>query len=740
MSYPNRHGGKCHACSDYVAAQTGFVLRGAGGLWIVQCKPCAAKGRGGAQAAAASAGPPAVAVSLLPSGEVAIRPTSRLGEALFAVYRDACAGARYDKAAGVNVVAGDRAIRVLARLRDAGFSVTGGEEVRAALADIAAQGDAARADASARADEIDRTLRARGLGLYGFQRAGVGWLASRSAGLLADDMGLGKTIQCLAAIPPGPVLVICPSVAKGVWVREAAKWRPDLTPVLLAGRGSFRWPAPGEMVVTNFDVLPVPDASTSFDEDDPEARAKAAKLAKKRETHGVLPPGCPPGTTMVVDEAHACKSTKADRTQRVRSISNAVRKNAGRVYLLTATPLLNRPPELWAVLQAADLGSEAFGGWQGFVHAFNGTPGRHGGYDWGQPRADVPERLSRVMLRRVKRDVLPDLPAKRWADIPVDLDTKTARECDALLTLLGGETFEIPRGNRVAFEKLSRVRSLLAAAKIPAMLDIVAEYEEANEPLVVMSAHRSPIDTLGARPGWATITGDTSPPERTRIEAAFQAGALRGVACTIEAGGVAITLTRASNMLFVDLDWTPSLNDQAEDRVYRIGQDRGVLIMRLVAANAVDRRLRALLAGKVQLIGASVEAAATMSAPAPVAVPELGALPPPTEPEPEAPRQMLLDGVPVDPRVLVAPREASNDVERWAIDGVCTLAAHDPDMATTINGVGFSKMDGSFGHSLASAYSESGGKLTPRQWSAVVALARKYRRQCGEEPRRSEAS
>ena len=118
------------------------------------------------------------------------------------------------------------------------------------------------------------------------------------------------------------------------------------------------------------------------------------------------------------------------------------------------------------------------------------------------------------------------------------------------------------------------------------------------------------IDALGKREGWAVITGDTSDVERTQVQDDFQAGKLKGVACTIKAGGVAITLTRATNEIFIDEEWTPALNAQAQDRCHRIGQTGNVQITRLVATHALDRRIAELLGEKTTRINATIEAAA----------------------------------------------------------------------------------------------------------------------------------
>src|SRR5262249_38834164 len=119
------------------------------------------------------------------------------------------------------------------------------------------------------------------------------------------------------------------------------------------------------------------------------------------------------------------------------------------------------------------------------------------------------------------------------------------------------------------FETFSAVRRHLAESRIKAALDLVEGFEGAGQPLGGFSAHREPVLRIGGRPGWGGITGDTSPPKRQELVEAFQLGQLKGLALTISAGGVGLTLTRASVALFIDLDWGPENNRQAEDRFCR---------------------------------------------------------------------------------------------------------------------------------------------------------------------------
>lgn len=160
-----------------------------------------------------------------------------------------------------------------------------------------------------------------------------------------------------------------------------------------------------------------------------------------------------------------------------------------------------------------------------------------------------------------------------------------------------------------SFEQFSEIRALLAEARIPAMLEEVESYEESDTPLVVFSAHKAPILELGKRDGWKIITGETKPEDRRDIVHAFQNGQLKGIGLTIQAGGVGLTLTRASNALFVDLDWTPAMNIQAEDRICRIGQTSSkVLIKRMSSTHPLDVHMQELIEFKIALAYQALEA------------------------------------------------------------------------------------------------------------------------------------
>lgn len=404
-------------------------------------------------------------------------------------------------------------------------------------------------------------------GLFPFQLEGVSFLRNAKARLLFDEMGLGKTPQALCALAAAAI-VVCPSVLKSNWQAECRRWRPDLLPIVINGRGTFRWPARGECVIINYDILP-----EDFD----------------------LPE---PGTSLAFDEAQALKNWKSKRTRASRKMVRRVHKTGGTAWLLTGAPLMNKPSELWAMLQALGLGSELYGGYDRFVKLFGGETDALGQTTWDpsavSPRAMDPIRP--LALRRTRADVLPQLPSKVYETVLLGVpQIKLATMDDAPRRF---DSIEALMERMADDPGMMGDRKRLAEWKIPALLSHVEAYEDAGEPLIVFSAHRAPVEALAGRQGWATILGGST--GRDEAVRAFQAGELRGLACTIRAAGVGLTLTRGANVLFVDRDWTPAANLQAEDRACRIGQNRAVSIIDLVADHQVDKAVTDLLIMKTR--------------------------------------------------------------------------------------------------------------------------------------------
>ena len=511
------------------------------------------------------------------NGEVMVYPEEYLGDT-FQTFISICqgVGARFEREEKMHYVNKRNAKNLILRLREH-FDV----EIHADLAK----------DMEQIQKEIDQTFkRIDDAPLFPFQGEGSKWLISRDRALLADDMGLGKTIQALMALPEnGHAIVVCPASVKGVWKKECERWRPDLKPIVISGRGHFIWPTEGQVTILNYELLP------------------DSKL------DGL------PITTLIADEAHYLKGrAKVKRVKLFRAIAKEVLSHEGRVWLLTGTPMPNSPPELWNVLTAARLQKEAFGSWENFIRIFNGYHGTFG-LVWGKkPKRDLAQKaLEGVMLRRRRLKVLPDLPTKMYRTIDVEIGPKTKKLCtEAVMELTGGKTGNIAqaiedsisnRSDAIKFEKLSEARVALATAKIPHVISLIETYEEAQEPVVVFTDHRVVTNAFAQRPGWGVIDGGVHANKRSGIVNLFQEGHYKGLALTIGAGGIGITLTKAHHAVFVDLRWTPEDNMQAEDRLCRIGQDRGVVITHMVADHELDNHTLEVVKKKMILIQATFE-------------------------------------------------------------------------------------------------------------------------------------
>lgn len=421
--------------------------------------------------------------------------------------------------------------------------------------------------------------------LFNYQKEDSIWLASKKTALLASQMGTGKTPLTVMALPHNAsVVVVCPAVIKQVWFDEINRWRPEFKKEILSGRDGYRHPEKGEVVILNYDILP-----------------RAWK-----------PPEYP--IILIADECHYLKNTRAARTKRFRKMSKTTRNESGKVWLISGTPLMNKPFELWNILGAAKMEEKVFGSWPNFLKLYKMYQDGFGAWKWGKPDESIPNRIAMVAIRRTRKEVLPELPDKfyRRHDVTIKRSAlivankfvdQTAKVGVDLESAIDGALNSAI--GTVEFEEFSAARMELSVAKIPYMLQLVEMHEDAEDPIVVFSCFKNPIRVLGERDDWMIITGDVDHKRRAEIVKAFQEGKLKGIGLTIQAGGEGITLTRAHQVIFVDQDPTPARNLQAEDRLMRIGQTKGVIISRIVADHQLDRRMYAINVRKQKLIEAS---------------------------------------------------------------------------------------------------------------------------------------
>ncbi|MGI4945038.1 MAG: DEAD/DEAH box helicase [Janthinobacterium lividum] len=483
---------------------------------------------------------------------------------------------------------------------------------------------------ASRATDADISIPASSnLSYLGYQKAGIAYALARRDTLIADEMGLGKTIQALGVMNVDAakahvagrklsVLVIAPKIALRNWQREAEKWL--VNPLSTAIWTSKKQEA-ADFVVINYDVL---------------ARPAVAKAIRARRWD-----------VAVFDEAHALKNEKAARTKAaLGSPADGITAiKAGRRLFLTGTPILNRPIELFPVLRA--VGFKEAQNYYRFAEAYCEGTNTRWGYD-ASGACNLEELQtalrSQVMVRRLKSEVLTELPAKRFAVVELDADTpdlrraiaaeksaeKAAADQAAKLRLqiaraekagdaqaLRKAIAELAYGQQAAFTEMSRLRHETAVAKIPQVVEHIAGLLDGSDESILVFAHHTDV-IEGIRAGLAeaghvaaVITGDTSDAARQAAQDDIQAKRRRVFLGSMRACGVAITLTAASTVVFAEQDWTPGIMQQAEDRAHRIGQVNAVLVQHLVVDGSFDSTMAKTVAAKGGVIGEALDAQAT---------------------------------------------------------------------------------------------------------------------------------
>jgi SWI/SNF-related matrix-associated actin-dependent regulator 1 of chromatin subfamily A len=447
-----------------------------------------------------------------------------------------------------------------------------------------------------------------GLAYLGYQRAGIDFANKRPATLLADEMGLGKTIQAIGAMNLDPtlrkVLIVCPASLKGNWLRELEKWLCNDRLSIGIAEGAY-FPKSADIAIINYDIL---------------QRHRLTICAAEWDL-------------LVADEAHFAKNSKAKRTKALfggivdhkRWSPPRARK---RIYI-TGTPIVNRPAELWPIIHSLD--PVAWSNWPEYMKRYCG------GSDYGSAGEKNLEELQKrlrasIMIRRLKADVLTDLPPKLRQVIEIPANTPQlaalvhkqrslwATHADGLSDLQAAlaraqvskdeagyrEAINaLDRAIQVDFTELSKIRHETASAKIPFVVQHVRDCLESSDKIVLFAHHKDVIKALEQAFGSIAVSlhGETKQVDRQRAVDRFQreAGVRLFIGGIIPAG-VGITLTRASHVIFGELDWVPGNVTQAEDRCHRIGQRDSVLVQHLVLQGSVDAHMARIIIEKQEVI------------------------------------------------------------------------------------------------------------------------------------------
>jgi len=530
-----------------------------------------------------------------------------------------------------------------------------------------------------------------GLDYMPFQKAGIRYALERDNVLFADEMGLGKTIEAIGVINADEtiktVLVVCPKSLKLNWQREMERW---LVRPMSIGVANGSYPVDNDVVILNYEGV-----------------KKYAEQITQRNWDMVI-----------VDECHYIKNPKAQRSQAVKAIS------ARRKLRLTGTPIVNRPAELYNIIE--DMGGD-WGSFFSFARRY--CDARNNGWGWDfSGAANLDELQTRlrqsIMVRRLKADVLTELPRKIRQIIELEAVTAAQRaavKAEKSLELSKAESEEAYRSaverlsdaTRVDFAEMARLRHETAIAKAPLVVEHVqGVIEDNNGYKVIIGAHHH--DMIGAlMEGLAEfdpvrLTGKESEQERQAAVDRFQADpACKVFIGSIQAAGVGITLTASHHVVFAELDWVPGNVSQFEDRAHRIGQLDTVLVQHLVLSESLDARMAKAIVEKQRVIDQALD----MKHPermAPVYEPTVSA----------ATRSETVD------RLAEIAAELTQDQIELIHEALRFLAGLDTDHANVLNGIGFNKLDTKIGHSLANC-----DILTSRQAALGVKICRKYHRQ-----------
>ncbi|KAM0984620.1 hypothetical protein EV2_012401 [Malus domestica] len=455
-------------------------------------------------------------------------------------------------------------------------------------------------------DQYDRIPRCIESKLLAFQREGVRFILQHGGrALLADEMGLGKTLQAIAVASCvrdcWPVLIITPSSLRLQWASMIQQWlnipSSDILVVLSQCGGSNKSGftivssnakgtihLDGLFNIISYDVVP-----------------KIQNLLMASEFKVVI-----------ADESHFLKNAQAKRT----SASLPVIKRAQYAILLSGTPALSRPIELFKQLEA--LYPDVYKS----VHEYGNRYCKGGTFGLYQGACNHEElhnlMKATVMIRRLKNDVLSELPVKRRQQVFLDLAEKDMKQINAFFREL-----EVVKGKIKACQSKEEVDSLKfteknlinkiytdsAEAKIPTVLDYLGTVMEAGCKFLVFAHHQSMIDSiyqflLKKKVGCIRIDGSIPTVARQAYVTEFQEkDSIKAAVLSIKAGGVGFTLTAASTVIFAELSWTPGDLIQAEDRAHRIGQVSSVNIYYLLANDTVDDIIWDVVQSKLENLG-----------------------------------------------------------------------------------------------------------------------------------------
>jgi SWI/SNF-related matrix-associated actin-dependent regulator 1 of chromatin subfamily A len=428
--------------------------------------------------------------------------------------------------------------------------------------------------------------------LYPFQQEGVAmieqFMAAENGVLLADSMGLGKTIQALTYLANHPELrpavIVCPASIKGGWEQQARQ-HLNMRVAVLEGRNPQKFgisQASRQIFVINYDILD----------------AWAEWLIKQNPK------------IVVGDEIHYCGNKTTIRTRAMKKLV----ASAGKFIAISGTPLTNNPMELWPTLNMNN--AERWGTHHGFSLMYTHRRRTPWGWDYRKPKnlSQLHQRLKEsCMIRRLKEDVLDDLPAKMSNVVPIVLSDRkeyNAAERDFRAWVVKNMTR--PQAMRTlraeAMTKMGHLKRLCAKLKMRHMIGWVENFLEASDQKIILFAvHRAVIEIVQKTfKGCAVVTGDVTGKDRDKEFNRFNRDKkCRVFVGNIKAAGVGWSASACSDVAFLELPWTPGDIEQASDRIRGIGRGIkgvGATSHFLIAANTVEEKICQMIEAKKETL------------------------------------------------------------------------------------------------------------------------------------------
>ena len=431
----------------------------------------------------------------------------------------------------------------------------------------------------------------RGWKAFNHQEDGIKFLIKNKKCILADDMGLGKTYQSIvAALESGSerVLIICPSSLKINWMREVENFCDDVS--IIQGT---HW-NPSRFTIMNYDIL------KNFHTIE-ERNKEYEDWELRREIADFNP------DLLILDEAHYIKNHKSKRGAILKDLSKNF--NCDRVWLLTGTPIANRPMDYYNLLSIID--SPVANNWVHYAKTYcEGMRFKKGGkYVWVTKGASNLDELStktkRTILRRKKEEVL-DLPEKLITPVYLELQNVDGYK-SVWENYMTKRKLEGKKGNPAKdIVEMTLLRSFIAMETVPYSIEKTEEALELNKKVIIFCNFNDEMDYFLRHFGNKAVSvrgGMTDKQKQMSVDRFQEDDSCMVFVGQIKAAGVGLTLTKAEIVIMNSLDWVPGNHEQAEDRAYRIGQKETVNIYYMLIDDTIDTLVWYILNEKKKVIG-----------------------------------------------------------------------------------------------------------------------------------------